>query len=102
MVPGGHPDSHWGLAHRAAATKTGTDEPFRAFTARVRGKAETCEFMAEYECGKGVNYTDHAIWDVLLNGIYDPNIRREVLGTQDILKTPISDVIALVENKEIA
>ena len=78
------------------------DEPFRAFTARARGKAETCEFMAECECGKGVSYTDHAIRDVLLNGIYDPDIRREVLGTQDILKTPINDVIALVENKEMA
>ena len=64
------------------------DEPFCAFTARLRGKAEICEFMAERECGKGVNYTDHAIRDVLLNGINDPDIHREVLGSQDILKTP--------------
>ena len=78
------------------------DETFCAFTARVRGKAETCEFVAECECGKGVNYTDHAIRDVLLNGIHDPEIRREVLGTQDILKAPINDIIALVENKEVA
>ena len=78
------------------------DEPFRAFTARVRGKAETCAFSTKCECGKNVDYTDHVIRDVLLNGISDPDIRREVLGTKDVLKTPVNDVIALVENKEMA
>ena len=78
------------------------DEPFRAFTARVRGKAETCAFITKCECGKNVDYTDHVIRDVLLNGISDPDIRREVLGTEDVLKTPVNDVIALVENKEMA
>ena len=78
------------------------DEPFLAFTARVRGKAETCAFTTTCECGKNVDYTDHAIRDVLLNGISDPDIRREVLGTKNVLKTPVNDVIALVENKEMA
>ena len=78
------------------------DEPFREFTARVRGKAETCAFTAKCECGKSVDYTNHAIIDVLLNGIYDTDIRREVLGTKDILKKPVNDVISLVENKEMA
>ena len=78
------------------------DEPFRAFTARVRGKAETCAFKAKCECGKEVDYTDHAIRDVLLNGIADAEIRRETLGTLNILTTSINDVVALVENKEMA
>ncbi|KAK2563731.1 Uncharacterized protein P5673_012717 [Acropora cervicornis] len=78
------------------------DEPFRAFTAPVRGKAETCAFTTICECGKNVDYTDHVIRDVLLNGISDPDIRREVLGTTNILQTPVNDVIALVENKEMA
>ena len=78
------------------------DEPFRAFTARVRGKAETCAFAAACECGKSVDYTDHVIRDVLLNGIPDQDIRREVLGTPNILTTPVNDVIALVESKEMA
>ncbi|KAK2555623.1 hypothetical protein P5673_022644 [Acropora cervicornis] len=78
------------------------DEPFRAFTARVHGKAETCAFTTICECGKNVDYTDHVIRDVLLNGISDPHIRREVLGTTNILQTPVNDVIALVENKEMA
>ena len=78
------------------------DETFRAFSARVRGKAETCEFEATCGCGRSVDYTDHLVRDVLLNGINDPDIRREVLGTKDILKTPVNDVIALVEGKEMA
>ena len=62
------------------------EEPFRAFAARVRGKAETCEFEAACECGKSVDYTDNQVRDVLLNGINDPDIRREVLGTKNTLR----------------
>ena len=72
------------------------DERFRTFTARVRGKAETCAFTTMCECGKNVDCTDHVIRDILLNGISDPDLRREVL------QTPVNDVITLVENKEMA
>ena len=78
------------------------DEAFRAFTARVRGKAETCAYTAVCECGKNVDYTDHIIRDVLINGIYDSDIRRETLGIPDILTKPVNDVVAVVENKEMA
>ena len=61
-----------------------------------------CAFAAVCECGKSVDYTNHAIRDVLLNGIYDTDIHREVLGTKDILKTPVNDVVSLVESKEMA
>ena len=78
------------------------DEPFRAFAARVRGKAETCAFAAACTCGNNVDYTSHVIRDVLLNGIADPDIRRDILGITDIITKPVNDVIALVENKEMA
>ena len=78
------------------------DEAIRAFAARVRGKAETCAFAAQCECGKSVNYTDNAIRDVLLNGLADTDIRREILGTKDILTKPINDIVALIEGKEMA
>ena len=42
------------------------------------------------------------IRDTLLNGIVDEDIRRDFLGTADILTSPINTVIALVESKEIA
>ena len=77
------------------------DEAIRAFAARVRGKAETCTFAAQCECGKSVNYTGNAIRDVLLNSLADSDIRREVLGTKDIITKPINDIVALVEGKEM-
>ena len=78
------------------------DEPFRAFTAKVRGKAETCSFSTACICGRSVDYTDHVIRDVILNGLYDTDIRKEVLGIAEILEKPITEFIALVETKEMA
>ena len=77
-------------------------EPFRSFAARVRGKADTCSFHATCTCGLSVDYTDHVIRDTLLNGIADSEIQREALGFKDIITTPINDVIALTESKEMA
>ena len=78
------------------------DEAFRAFAARVRGKADTCEFSATCSCGLKVGYTDHMIRDTLLSGIADDDIRREILGIAGILTSSINEIIALVESKEIA
>ena len=86
------------------------NESCRAFAARVRGKAEACVFSFRYQhqcqCGEvctgTVDYTDNVIRDVLLNGIYDLDIRRDVLGTRDIITTSVNDVVALVEGKEMA
>lgn len=77
-------------------------EPARSFAARARGKAETCAFTTKCSCGNSADYTDHAIRDVILNGLYDCDIRREALGVIDILQQPVNDVIALVESKEMA
>ena len=62
-----------------------TDESFRAFAARVRGKADTCAFTVYCPYGLKVNYTDHMIRDTLLNDIADDEIRREILGSADLL-----------------
>ena len=78
------------------------DEQIRAFAARVRGKAETCAFTASCPCGQSVDYTDNIIRDVLLNGLYDDDIRREILGVTDILTTPVNMVIGAIESKEMA
>ncbi|KAK3736188.1 hypothetical protein QZH41_002470, partial [Actinostola sp. cb2023] len=48
---------------------------------KVRGKAETCSFATKCPCGLSANYTDHAIRDVIVNGLYDNDIRREVLAS---------------------
>ena len=57
------------------------DEPLWTYAARVRGRAESCAFKAKCPCGQNVDYTDYEIKDVLISGINDVDIRRDILGT---------------------
>jgi hypothetical protein len=81
------------------------DEQFRAFAARVQGKAETCSFATNFTCTcskTAVDYTTDMTRDVLLAGIADADIRRETLGTADVHRLDINAIITLVEPKEMA
>ena len=82
------------------------DELFRTFAARVKGKAETCQFTmaTKCTCGQAVNanYTKETIRDVLLAGIADIDIRREALSTVEMQFKSINDIIAFVESREMA
>ena len=82
------------------------DEAFRAFAARARGKAETCGFTMSSLCTCGqsnaVDYTDNILRDVLVAGIYDTEIRREILGIEGITERSVNEVISLVEKREMA
>lgn len=78
------------------------DEPFRAFTSRVRGKAETCAYVTKCQCTADVDFTDCLVKDVLLAGIADTDIRREVLGMPSILDQSVNDIISFVESREMA
>jgi hypothetical protein len=98
------------LRAELAAMRQDPDEPFRTFSARVQGKAETCEFKTNFNgtcsgCNLAfhgeVYYTDDMVRDVLLNGIADIDIRREALSA-DGMQKPINEVIAFIGNKEIA
>ena len=82
------------------------DEPFRAFVSRVRGRAETCNFVTKSECSCGitnmVDYTEKMMLDVLLAGVYDTDIRRDILGIDGITEKSVNEVTALVEKQEMA
>lgn len=84
----------------------GSDEQFRTFAARVKGKAETCGFNTSVTCQCGesvsVNYTQETIRDVLLAGISDLDIRREALSTSNIQQKSVNDIISFVEGREMA
>lgn len=84
----------------------GTDESFRTFAARVKGKAETCGFAKTVKCMCGTtvtaDYTEEVVRDVLLAGIVDVDIRREALSAKDIQSSPLNEIIALVESREMA
>ena len=51
------------------------DESFRSFAARVRGKAEICNYTTKCSCHQDVDFTDIIVRDVLIAGIADMDIR---------------------------
>ena len=73
------------------------DELFRTFSARVKGKAETCLFTTSGVCKceqvVKADYTTESVRDVLLAGIADLDIRREALSMSDMQNKSINDVI---------
>ena len=88
-------------------SKQAPGETIREFYANVRAAATICKF--EVKCKQAccaasdmVDYTDMVIKDVLIAGIYDADIRKEILATTDLDKKDDKEVVALVEAKEIA
>ena len=81
------------------------DEPLRTFTTRISSIVETCNFttVSERKFGKKnmTNYTEEAIEDVMVAGIGDDGIRREVLSTKDIFSRSSFDIISFSESKEM-
>ena len=81
-------------------------ENFRAFTARVKGKADTCSFsvLTDCVCGRTVkgDYTAETMRDVLLAGIADLDIRHEALSCEGLSSKPIDDLVSFVERREMS
>ena len=82
------------------------DEQIRTFSARVRGKAETCGFTTtvKCQCSKEIkaDYTEEVIRDIILAGISDLDIRRDVLSMPGILEKSTNDVVGIIESREMA
>ena len=88
-------------------------ETFRHFSTSVRGALTDCDFTvpcphatngprcAVVGC-TGVDYTDSVVRDILLAGIYDVEIRRNVLSDSSMASRPINKIISIVEGKESA
>ena len=81
------------------------DQRIRSFAAKVKGKAHTCAFSKKCgtpTCTQNVDYTDDIVKHVLLAGIVDEDIKREVLDLQDLDSKSLNDTISLIESKEMA
>ena len=52
-------------------------------------------------CG-GTDYTSEVIKNILLSGIHDHEVRREVLGTVGVEEKSVHEIIRIVEGKEAA
>ena len=80
---------------------------FREFFANVRALANTCEYSVKciHECcaeKESIDYTSNVVTEVLIGGIADLEIYKEVLTHPDLDKKSDKDIVLLVEEKEIA
>ena len=89
-------------------------ESIRAFHARLKGKAATCNFVVNCthphqhdDAGNPrgnlpVEYTDCMIRHVILNGLYDGDIGREVFSMTDVDAVTNNVLVTRIEAKETA
>ena len=84
-------------------------EGIRNFLLRVKGKAITCKF--KIKCPHNhtastnqvyVDYTDEMIRHVILNGLYDDDIKRDIFSEANLDSMLVNDLVSVIEGKELA
>ena len=80
-------------------------ENARSFFARIYGKATT--FAYSISCTSGtctevVDFTEVIVKDVLVTGLADGDIKKEVLGWAELDMRNVRDTVAFLEAKEMA
>ena len=87
------------------ATKQDHGENARAFYAKVKGKASTCKYSIECtkaECNQVIDFTDVMVKDVVISGLVDEDVKKDVLGWTDLDDKSLEDTVSFVEAKEMA
>ena len=82
-------------------------QSFREFFANVRAAASTCQFKVKcpHACcatKEMADYTSLVVKDVLIAGIADNEVRKDLLGWTDLDSKSDKDIVKFVEEKEIA
>ena len=80
-------------------------ENVRSFFARINGKATTCAYSVECPsttCTQKVEFTNVIVKDVLISGLVDEEIRKEVLGWPDLDVKDVKETVSFIEAKEMA
>ena len=97
------------LVTELLSARQSEDETVRKFQSRVSGIARNCDLTVqcpndtcENHTRPYVPYTDNIVKHVVLNGIYDTDTRREVLGVTGLDDKSLAETVALIEDKETA
>ena len=80
-------------------------QPIRTFAAKIKGKAQVCSFSRtcnNNNCQQKVDYTDDIVKYVLISGIADEDIKKDVLGCDNLDDKSLNETISIIENKEMA
>ena len=89
------------------STKQEPGQLFREFFANVRASASTCEYTVPCphtccERKEPVDYTSRVVKDILVAGIADNDIRKDILGHTQLDSKTDRDIVKFVEEKEMA
>ena len=91
------------LATELFSMKQEHSEPVRSFVARQKGKARSCKLNQKCQnCETEVDFSDRVVKTVMLNGLCDEDVKREVLGDSGLDEKSLEDTVKLVEAKEVA
>ena len=88
-------------------SKQDSGESFREFYANVKAVASTCSFQitCNHSCCTGkspIDYTHMVVKDILVAGVADSEIRKELLGWSELDAKSDKEVVRFVEEKEMA
>ena len=87
------------------STKQDLTENTRSFAARLKGKASTCSYTCKCPkdgCNQIIDFTDIILKDVMVTGLADEDIRKEVLGWGSLDEKNVNETIGYIESKEMA
>ena len=73
------------------------DEGVRHFLTRLRGVATRCNFVEKCSCNREVSYADSMIRFKMIAGLYDSEIKEDILSSED--KT-LDETVKSIEAKE--
>ena len=86
-------------------TKQDHGENARSLYAKVKGKAATCSYSivcTSETCTQVIDFTNVMVKDVVISGLVDEEIKKEVLGWSDLDEKSIEETITFIEAKEMA
>ena len=76
-------------------------QPVRSFVAKVKGKAQVSLFTKDcpaQQCQQQVDFTDDIVKYVVVAGIADEEIKKDVLGHADLDTRTLNDTVSLIES----
>ena len=77
----------------------------RDFYADLKGKSETCPYSKKCSltaCTQVNDFTDIIVKDVLVAGLVDEDIKKDVLGWSELDTKDVNETVAFIESKEMA
>ena len=77
-------------------------EAIRSFAAKLKGKAATCAYTVnctKHGCDQRINFTDVIVKDVIVAGLVDDEIRKDVLGWTELDQSSVDQVVTFIEGK---